>query len=141
VSTGRRILRSILAITALLSVVSCQAAIRQQEEKKAQIRYFNTTVDRERILISTGDISNPHETLGEVSYTEPLNADSIDSAHMDNRLRQLAIDKWGNQVDAIIHVKSAPNEDASRINASGEAVRIKGDCDFCRHNYSQEKID
>jgi hypothetical protein len=141
VSRRRRVLKSALVIGALVCVASCQAAIKQQEQKKAQMRYFNTTVDRERILISTGDISNPHEKLGDVAYSEPLNAESIDSAHVDNKLRQLAIDKWGNQVDAIIHVKSEPNADASMINASGEAVRVIGDCSFCRHNYSQEKVD
>ena len=128
------------AIAALLLMAACQAAVQQQEQKKAEIHYFNKTVDRERILVSTGDIANPHEKLGDLSYTEPLNADSIDSAHVNNRLRELAIDKWGTQVDALIDVKSTPSADATTITGSCVAVRVIGDCDFCRHNYTPEEI-
>ena len=135
-----RFARIVAILGALLCMAACQAAIQQQEQKKAEIHYFNKTVDRERILISTGDISNPHEKLGDVSYTEPLTADAIDSAHVNNKLRQLAIDKWGTQVDALIDVKSTPNADATMITGSAVAVRVIGDCDFCRHNYTPEEI-
>lgn len=132
----RRLALVVAVLGALFWMAACKAAIQQQEQKKAEIRYFNTTVDRERILISTGDLSNPHEKLGDLSYSEPLNADAIDSTHINEKLRQMAIDKWGNQVDAIIDVKSAPNGDASMVTASGVAVRVIGDCNFCRHNYT-----
>lgn len=136
----RRFARIVAIIGALLCMAACQAAVQRQEQKKAEIHYYNKTVDRERILISTGDISNPHEKLGDVSYTEPLNADSIDSVHVNNKLRQMAIDKWGTQVDALIDVKSTPNADATMITGSAVAVRVIGDCDFCRHNYTPEEI-
>ena len=131
---------ALAAITMLLSMAACQAAIQQREQKKAEIHYFNKTVDRERILVSTGDIANPHEKLGEVSYTEPLTAENIDSAHVNNKLRELAIEKWGTQVDALIDVKSTPSDDATTITGSCVAVRVMGDCDFCRHNYTPEEI-
>ncbi len=134
-----RLARTIAIMSALLWMAACQAAIQQQEQKKAEIHYYNTTVDRERILISTGDLSNPHEKLGDVSYTEPLNADSIDSSHVNTKLRQMAIEKWGTQVDALIDVKSTPNADATMITASAVAVRVIGDCNFCRHNYTPEE--
>jgi hypothetical protein len=134
-----RLARIAAILGALLWMAACQAAIQQQEQKKAEIHYYNTTVDRERILISTGDLSNPHEKLGDLSYTEPLNADSIDSTHVNTRLRQMAIEKWGTQVDALIDVKSTPNADATMITASAVAVRVIGDCNFCRHNYTPEE--
>ena len=135
----RRFARIIAILGALLWMTACQAAIQQQEQKKAEIHYYNTTVDRERILISTGDLSNPHEKLGDLSYTEPLNADSIDSTHVNTKLREMAIAKWGTQVDALIDVKSTPNADASMITGSAVAVRVIGDCNFCRHNYTPEE--
>ncbi len=135
----RRFARIIAILSALLCMAACQAAVQQQEQKKAEIHYYNTTVDRERILISTGDLSNPHEKLGDLSYTEPLNADTIDSTHINNKLRTMAIDKWGTQVDALIDVKSTPNADATMLTASAVAVRVIGDCDFCRHNYTPEE--
>ena len=135
-----RIARAVAIVSALLWMAACQAAIQQQQEKKAQIHYYNATVDRDRILISTGDLSNPHEKLGDLSYTEPLTADNIDSTHINDKLRQMAIDKWGTQVDALIDVKSTPNADATMITASCVAVRVIGDCNFCRHNYTPEEM-
>jgi hypothetical protein len=135
-----RIARAVAIVSALLWMAACQAAIQQQQEKKAQIHYYNATVDRDRILISTGDLSNPHEKLGDLSYTEPLNADNIDSTHINDKLRQMAIDKWGTQVDALIEVKSTPSADATMITASCVAVRVIGDCNFCRHNYTPEEM-
>jgi hypothetical protein len=134
-----RFARVVAVLSALLWMAACQAAVQQQQEKKAQIHYYNATVDRERILISTGDLSNPHEKLGDLSYTEPLTADSIDSTHVNERLRQMAIDKWGTQVDALIDVKSTPNADATTITGSCVAVKVIGDCNFCRHNYTPEE--
>lgn len=135
-----RIARAAAIVSALLWMAACQAAIQQQQEKKAQIHYYNATVDRDRILISTGDLSNPHEKLGDLSYTEALTADNIDSTHINDKLRQMAIDKWGTQVDALIDVKSTPSADATMITASCVAVRVIGDCNFCRHNYTPEEM-
>jgi hypothetical protein len=135
-----RIARAVAIVSALLWMAACQAAIQQQQEKKAQIHYYNATVDRDRILISTGDLSNPHEKLGDLSYTEPLTADNIDSTHINEKLRQMAIDKWGTQVDALTDVKSTPSADATMITASCVAVRVIGDCNFCRHNYTPEEM-
>lgn len=135
-----RCARIIAILSALLWMAACQAAIQQQEQRKAEIHYFNATVDRQRILVSTGDLSNPHEKLGDLSYTEPLNADTIDSTHINEKLRKMAIEKWGTQVDALIDVKSTPSADATMITGSGEAVRVIGDCNFCRHNYTPEEM-
>jgi hypothetical protein len=135
-----RIARAVAIVSALLWMAACQAAIQQQQEKKAQIHYYNATVDRDRILISTGDLSNPHEKLGGLSYTEALTADNIDSTHINDKLRQMAIDKWGTQVDALTDVKSTPSADATMITASCVAVRVIGDCNFCRHNYTPEEM-
>ena len=130
----RFFLRALAIIVALCCMAACQAAIQEQQEQKAIAIKRDTTLDRQRILISTGDLSNPHEKLGDLNYSEPLNSDTIDSTHINEKLRQMAIDKWGNQVDALIFLKSGPNADATMITASCVAVRVIGDCDFCRHN-------
>jgi hypothetical protein len=130
----RFFLRALAIVIALCCMAACQAAIQEQQEQKAIAIKRDTTLDRQRILISTGDLSNPHEKLGDLSYSEPLNSENIDSTHINEKLRQMAIDKWGNQVDALIFLKSGPNADATMITASCVAVRVIGDCDFCRHN-------
>jgi len=130
----RFLLRSLAVGISLCCMAACQAAIQAQQEQKAVAIKRDTTFDRERILVSTGDLSNPHEKLGDLSYSEPLNSETIDSTHINEKLRQMAIDKWGNQVDALIFLKSGPNADATMITASCVGVRVIGDCDFCRHN-------
>ena len=130
----RLLLRALAIVLALCCMASCQAAIQAQQEQKAVAFKRDTTFDRERILVSTGDLSNPHEKLGDLSYSEPLNSETIDSTHINEKLRRMAIDKYGNQVDALIFLKSGPNADATMITASCVAVRVIGDCDFCRHN-------
>ena len=44
----------------------------------------------------------------------------------------MAIDRYQDQVDAIIHVAST-TDSSGGFEVSGEAVEIKGPCSFCRH--------
>lgn len=127
-------------LAAALCMVACQSIV-QQEERQEQIqKHLNIVVDRQRIFITTGDLQEQYSKLGDLSYTEPLNADSIDTTHINEKLRRMAIAKWGDQVDAIIHVSSQPGADATTVTASGEAVSVKGDCDFCRHGYQKSIV-
>ncbi|HZO83561.1 MAG TPA: hypothetical protein VFB33_17855 [Candidatus Binataceae bacterium] len=128
-----------LLIAALL-FSACQSVV-QAEQKREQIqRHLNIVVDRQRIFVTTGDLKEEYSKLGDLSYTEPLTADSIDSTHINEKLRRMAIAKWGDQVDAIIRVSSKPDADATTLTASGEAVSVKGDCAFCRHGYQKSFV-
>ena len=69
------------------------------------------------------------------SYSEPFSPDAIDSTHINEKLRDLALAKWGRQVDAIVHITTKVGSDASTLTVSAAAVRIKSDsCSYCRHN-------
>ena len=46
-----RFARVIAILGALLWMAACQAAVQQQAQKKAEIHYFNATVDRQRALL------------------------------------------------------------------------------------------
>jgi hypothetical protein len=37
-------------------------------------------------------------------HTDPLNGETIDTEHINEKLRDMAIARWGQQVDAIIHI-------------------------------------
>ena len=100
-----RIARAVAIVSALLWMAACQAAIQQQQEKKAQIHYYNATVDRDRILISTGD-RVIRTRSGRPELHEPLTADDIDSTHIDENVAPDGDRQWGTQVDALIDVKS-----------------------------------
>jgi hypothetical protein len=127
-------------LAASLSLGACQSVIQQEQQQEQMQRHLNIVVDRQRIFVTTGDLSQQYSKLGDLSYTEPLNADSIDTTHINEKLRRMAIAKWGDQVDAIIHVDSKPNADATTITASGEAISVKGDCAFCRHGYQKSIV-
>jgi hypothetical protein len=92
-------------------------------------------LDRQRILMSTGGLDDPYDKLGDLSYSEPFSPEAIDSTHINEKLRDLALAKWGRQVDAIVHITTKVGSDASTLTVSAAAVRIKSDrCSYCRHN-------
>jgi hypothetical protein len=124
-----------IALGAALGAMGCQAMQMQQENTPKMIQQGNTMLDRQRILMSTGGLDDPYDKLGDLSYSEPFSPDAIDSTHINEKLRDLALAKWGRQVDAIVHITTKVGSDASTLTVSAAAVRIKSDsCSYCRHN-------
>jgi predicted aconitase len=124
-----------IALGAALGAMGCQAMRMQQQNTPQMIQQGNTMLDRQRILMSTGGLDDPYDKLGDLSYTEPFSPDAIDSTRINEKLRDLALAKWGRQVDAIIHITTKVGSDASTLTVSAAAVRVKSDtCSYCRHN-------
>jgi hypothetical protein len=120
-------------VPATLLVAACQSYVQQQQAQ----HQANLEQDHLRLMVYTSDLTEPYEKLGQLSYSDPLNGETIDTEHINEKLRQMAIERWGQQVDAIILVSTkVAGADTSTISVSGEAVRIKGPCVGCRHNYS-----
>ncbi len=114
-------------------MAACQSYVQQQEVQHK----INVEQDRLRLMIYTSDLTEPYEKLGELSYTDPLSGETIDTDHINEKLREMAIERWGQQVDAIILVTTkVGGTEVSTISVTGEAVRIKGPCPACRHNSS-----
>lgn len=131
----RRSVLIALMLAVATSVVGCQAYEQRQQAKRAMMHKLAVREDRGRILVSTGPIKEPYEKLGELSYTEPLNGTTIDTHHINAKLRNLAISRWGDSVDAIIDVKTrVAGTSAITISVSGEAVKIKGNGSGWRHS-------
>ena len=117
--SSARAIAVVSALGALICMAACQAAIQKQQEQKAIAMKLNTTLDRQRILMSTGDLSNPHEKLGDLSYTEPLNSDNIDTTHINEKLRHMAIDRLARSpVEIRIRWRSKPVRQQSASVAS-----------------------
>jgi uncharacterized lipoprotein len=129
------------AILAILTLAGCTNPITQQQQREAEIKAADAALDKDRILVQSGDLSLPHQQLGSLEYSEPFSPAANEETHVDERLREMAIQKWGNQVDAITGVKADLSADARELHVTGEAVRILGDCSFCRHQggYPQVK--
>jgi len=127
----RRRVTSLVIFT--LGLTACASVIESQRRQEAEIKAADVALDRDRIEVLSGDLTLPHTQLGPLEYSEPFSADANDEKHIDDRLRTLAIARWGNQVDAIIGVKSVLSPDATQLRVSAIAVRVNGDCSFCRH--------
>ncbi|HLW72182.1 MAG TPA: hypothetical protein VKS22_16350 [Candidatus Binataceae bacterium] len=112
-----------------------------QTEQEKEIKATDVALDRDRIMVQSGNLALPYQQLGPLAYTEPFSPRAIDEDHIDDRLRTMAIAKWGNDVDAIVGVKTALSRDAREVNVSAEVVKVTGDCSFCRHagGYAQGK--
>jgi hypothetical protein len=75
----------------------------------------------------------PYDPLGALDYTEPFSPRAIDDDYIDDKLRTMAIQRWGGQVDAVVSVKTELSSDQSEVNVTAEAVKVRGECPFCRH--------
>ena len=134
----RRALRpALISLAAMLLMAACQAYVQQHEATIEAERKTNVALDHARLMVYTSDLSEPYEKLGELRYTDPLNGETIDTDHINQKLREMAIARWGQQVDAIIHVTTkVGGADTTTISVKGEAVRVTGACSGCRHNSS-----
>lgn len=128
------------AVLCIISFAACQSFVQSQERQERIQKHINIVVDRERVFVTTGDLNLKYKKLGDLSFTEPLNADTIDPSYINKKLRRMAILKWGDKVDAIIHVKNNTAANDTTITASGEAVSVIGDCAFCRHGYQKSIV-
>jgi hypothetical protein len=68
-----------------------------------------------------------YQEVGEVSYVEPFAAAATDPEHlqMADELRQAAVEKYPNRVDAIINVHADDHNIGSDVLVSGEAVQLE----------------
>ena len=132
---GTRTLRFTgILIAAALCVGGCQAYMQRQQAKREMLHKLAVKEDRGRIVCYPGTINEPYEKLGEVSYTEPLDATTIDTHHINSKLRDLALARWGNSVDAIIHVSTkVGGTTTTTISAKGEAVKVKSNAPGWHH--------
>ncbi|HVB80245.1 MAG TPA: hypothetical protein VNE82_09930 [Candidatus Binataceae bacterium] len=129
-------------LLAMSLMTACQAIVQRQQADLEVQRKLNVKLDKLRLMVYTSDLTEPYEKLGELSYTDPLNGETIDTDHINEKLRQMAIARWGQQVDAIILVTTKVGAaDPPTISVTGEAVRMKGSCSGCRHNLSMHQAE
>jgi hypothetical protein len=133
---------ALLALSALgCSTDAEHPYVPPQTQQEKEIKATDVALDRDRIMVQSGNLALPYQQLGPLDYTEPFSPRAIDEDHIDDRLRTMAIAKWGNDVDAIVEVKTALSSDARQVEVSAEVVKVTGDCSFCRHagGYAQGK--
>jgi hypothetical protein len=125
---------SLNAWTALLifamALPGCVAAQQNQQE---MMHKTVVALNQSQILVMTGDLSQRHKVLGEIKYSEPFSGEAIETDHVDEQLRHLAIDQYQDRVDAITHLTTGASSDGRAFVVSGQAIEVVGPCTFCRH--------
>lgn len=119
---------AVLLCAALLSGCAAAQQYRQDTLHKSVVAF-----NESQIMVTTGDLSLPHKALGEIKYSEPFSAEAIDTAHIDAKLRDAAVERYQDSVDAITHLTTAPSADGASFIVSAQAVEVVGPCSFCRH--------
>ncbi len=125
-------LRFAVSLLAIFAVAGC-GSLDAQRQKEAELNAAEISMNRTQIFVSNSDISYPHRVLGKLEYSEPFSPDAIDTEKINNKLRAMAIERFGDEVDAIQDAHSDINDDGTKVTATGEALRITSPCSFCRH--------
>ncbi len=95
----------------------------------------------EEMPVQSGSLGLPSEQLGILTYDEPFSPRAIDQDHIDEKLRSMAINRWGNQVDAVVGVTTSLSPDRSEVTVEAEGVHVKSDCSFCRHGIAISAVN
>lgn len=80
-----------MLLTVLTTIAGCQAYAQQQQAARQE----KIEQDRLRLSVYTSDLTAPYQKLGTISYTGPLNGETIESDHINEKLRRMAIVRWG----------------------------------------------
>ena len=120
-----------LVIGLALGVSACGAveAARQAEEQKQQV--FVHRVDMAHIWVTTEapPAGKPYSTLGDLTYTEPFSPDAIEEANISDKLKQMALAKWPDTIDAIVNENQTVSADGSQITVTGKAIQYDSSVD------------
>ena len=66
----------------------------------------------------------PYTTLGDLTYTEPFSPDVIDEATITARLKKMAMDKWPDDIDAIVDENQTMSADGSKFTVTREGDQV-----------------
>jgi len=88
--------------------------------------------------VQSTDVAQPHQDLGTLEYDEPYTPEAIDDDHIDDKLRTMAVQRWGSQVDALVLEKISLSADRSTVSVSAAGAHLDGPvCSICRASAEQ----
>ena len=112
-----------LLVVALLALL-CGGCAQAGNSPPAQIeRPYIPTVHH--IWVTTGQPpkGKTYKVLGKVSYTEPWSAEATDAGRMQDKLAALALERYPDEVDALIEEESQVSYDGKSITVSATAIQ------------------
>jgi hypothetical protein len=92
---------------------------------------FEHRVDTAHIWVTTQSppAGKRYSTLGELSYTEAFSPDAIDEAQINDRLKNIALEKRPDMIDAIVDENQTVSGDGSQITVAGKAIQYDSSVD------------
>jgi hypothetical protein len=114
----------LIAIGLALGVSACAAmqAQRAASEQKQQEVVHRMDVAHVWVTTEGAPAGKPYSKLGDVSYTEPFSPDAIDEAKITAKLKQMAMEKWPDTIDAIVDENQTVSPDGTSITVTGTAI-------------------
>jgi hypothetical protein len=122
---------SLLAIGIATTVGGCAAIQAQREAHQQELAAFGQKVDKASIFVTNGgpQPGRNFQTLGELKYDLPFSPDSIDAAKQKEQLKEMAYQKWPDNIDAVIRWRSELSDDGNQVTVSGEAIQYESSAD------------
>ncbi|MGH7866001.1 MAG: hypothetical protein ACREQB_13500 [Candidatus Binataceae bacterium] len=122
---------SVLSVAIATMAGGCGVIQAQREAHQQELAKFGTRVDKASIFVTqTGP--NPGKTfekLGDVKYDLPFSPDAIDSAQQKQTLKNMAYEKWPDNIDAVVNWRSELSDDGNQVSVSGEAIQYESSAD------------
>jgi hypothetical protein len=105
-----------------------QAERAAQAEKQQEVR---TRMDVAHIWVTTEapPAGKPFTTLGDLTYTEPVSADAIEESKITARLKKMAMEKWPDDIDAIVNENTAVSTDGTQFTVTAKAIKYDSSVD------------
>ena len=125
--------KALLMLVLAMLALAAPGCVQQERNRQEMMHQTMVTLNQAQVMVMTGDMSEPHQTLGEIKYSEPFSGAAIETAHINEKLRSLAIEQYQDRVDAITDVATGASSDGKDFIVSGQAVEVVGPCTFCRH--------
>lgn len=122
---------SLMAIGLAFGLSACgamQAERQAQAEKQQEVR---VRMDVAHIWVTTEDApaGKPYTKLGDLTYSEPVTADAIEESKITARLKKMAMEKWPDDIDAIVNENTAVSADGTQFTVTAKAIKYDSSVD------------
>jgi hypothetical protein len=114
----------LMAVGLALSASACAAMEASRASEVAKQQEVTHRMDVAHVWVTTEGppAGKPYNKLGDLSYTEPFSPDAIDEAKITAKLKQMAMEKWPDTIDAIVDENQAVSPDGATITVTGKAI-------------------
>ena len=121
----------LIAIGLALGVSGCAAVEAQRAAQEAKQQETVHRMDVAHVWVTTEGppAGKPYSKLGDLSYTEPFSPDAIDEAKITAKLKQMAMEKWPDTIDAIVDENQTVSPDGTSITVTGRAIAYDSSVD------------